>query len=102
MVSAYLGERLVNRFSRKTMTTMGILLLCLFIIYGTNFCVHHDVSEPGVLCLGLGSGVGGLMLLFYDWEFMSLALGAIGLATAVVVQLVAIDPTKIKALDNRS
>ncbi|GAG30620.1 unnamed protein product [marine sediment metagenome] len=42
------------------------------------------------------------MLLFYDWEFMGLALGAIGLAAAVVIQLAAMDPTKTKAPDDGS
>ena len=139
MVSTYLGGRLVNRFGRKTMTTMGILLLSFFTICVTNLpsmwlaiiallltSVSSAVRRTAIFSLtleqiprfrgtmmslnaafyalgsALGSGVGGLMLLFYDWEFMGLALGAIGLAAAVVIQLAAMDPTKTKASDDGS
>jgi len=42
----------------------------------------------------LGSGVGGLVLLLYDWDFLGLTLGAVGFIAALIIQLIAIDPTR--------
>lgn len=42
----------------------------------------------------LGSGVGGLVLLHYDWGFVGIVLGAIGLVAALIIQLMAVDTTE--------
>ena len=42
----------------------------------------------------LGSGVGGLVLLHYDWGSVGIVLGAIGLVAAMIIQLMAVDTTE--------
>lgn len=44
----------------------------------------------------LGAGVGGLILLWYDWNMLGIALGAIGIAATVIYHLWSIDPTVSK------
>jgi len=42
----------------------------------------------------LGAGVGGLALLVFDYEGMALSLGVMGIAAAIMFQLLTVDPTK--------
>lgn len=42
----------------------------------------------------LGAGVGGLALLLFGYEGMAISLGVMGIASAIVFQLLAIDPTR--------
>ena len=42
----------------------------------------------------LGSGVGGLVLLHYDWGAVGIVLGAIGQVGAMIIQLMAVDTTE--------
>lgn len=42
----------------------------------------------------LGSGLGGLALLMYGYQAVGPSLGLLGLASAIVVYLIAIDPTR--------
>lgn len=57
---------------------------------GTMMSINRAVSSVGS---ALGAGLGGLALLLYDYEFVGISLGIIGLAGAVILQLLAIDPT---------
>jgi len=52
--------------------------------------------DSAVVNLGsaLGTVVGGVALLFFDYEGLASALGAMAIAAAIVVSLLAIDPTK--------
>ena len=45
----------------------------------------------------LGAGVGGLVLLLYNYEFMGISLGGLGFMGALAF-LLAIDPTKTSFL----
>lgn len=131
MVSTYLGGRLVNRFGRKPLTTLSVLVFSLFTIAVTNSpnmvmalvamlltSAFSAVRRTAIFSLtleqvpgfrgtmmslnaafyslggALGSGLGGLALLLYDWGFVGLSLGVIGLAAAVIVQLIVVDPTR--------
>lgn len=42
----------------------------------------------------LGAGVGGLALLLYDYEFVGISLGGMGIIGAAIFYLLAIDPTR--------
>jgi predicted MFS family arabinose efflux permease len=42
----------------------------------------------------LGSGLGGLALLLFDYEGVGPSLGLLGLASAIIVHLFAVDPTR--------
>ncbi len=42
----------------------------------------------------LGAGVGGLVLLVYNWEFVGLSLGLMGIVAALVYYIFVIDPTR--------
>jgi predicted MFS family arabinose efflux permease len=44
----------------------------------------------------LGSGLGGLIINMYSWEYMGLILGLIGITSAVTYQLLAVDPIRVK------
>jgi len=43
----------------------------------------------------LGSGLGGLALLLYNYEAVGPSLGLLGLASAIIVHLIAVDPTRV-------
>ena len=43
----------------------------------------------------LGSGLGGLALLLYNYEAVGPSLGLLGLASAIIVYLFAVDPTRV-------
>jgi predicted MFS family arabinose efflux permease len=52
--------------------------------------------DSAVVNLGsaLGTVVGGIALLFFDYEGLASALGAMAIVVAIVVSILAIDPTK--------
>ncbi len=52
-------------------------------------------SAAWFLGFALGAGLGGLMLIWYDYEFVGLSLGATGIMAAVVFYLLVDDPTSI-------
>jgi len=58
---------------------------------GTMMSVNAAASNMGST---LGAGVGGLALLIFDYEGMALSLGVMGIAAAIVFQLLAADPTR--------
>jgi len=58
---------------------------------GTMMSVNHAAVALGD---ALGSGIGGLALLLFSYEGMAISLGAMGIAAAIVFQLLAIDPTR--------
>lgn len=51
-------------------------------------------SAAGSIGSALGVGVGGLILLFYDYEVLGLPLGAMGIAATIIYQFLAVDPTR--------
>ena len=51
-------------------------------------------STAGNLGSSLGVGIGGVTLLSFDYEGVGMLLGAMGVAAAMVFQLLAIDPTR--------
>jgi len=51
-------------------------------------------SAAGNLGSSLGAGVGGLVVLLFNYEGMAMALGAMSFTAAMVYQLLAIDPAK--------
>jgi len=51
-------------------------------------------SAAGNLGSSLGAGVGGLVVLLFNYEGMAMALGVMSFAAAIVIQLLAIDPTR--------
>ena len=51
-------------------------------------------STAGNLGSSLGVGIGGVTLLSFDYEGVGVSLGAMGVAAAMVFQLLAIDPTR--------
>lgn len=51
-------------------------------------------SAAGNLGSSLGAGIGGLVVLLFNYEGMAMALGAVSFAAAIVYQLLAIDPAK--------
>ena len=44
----------------------------------------------------LGSGLGGLALLMYNYEAIGPTLGLLGLASAIIVYLIVVDPTRVQ------
>ena len=44
----------------------------------------------------LGSGLGGLALLFFNYEAVGPSLGLLGIASAIIVYLFAVDPTRVQ------
>jgi len=58
---------------------------------GTMMSVSTAADSGGA---ALGAGVGGLALLLFGYEGMAISLGVMGIASAIVFQLLAIDPTR--------
>jgi len=58
---------------------------------GTMMSINHATVA---MADALGSGVGGLALLMFGYGEMAAILGAMGIAAAIVFQLLAKDPTK--------
>jgi len=66
---------------------------------GTMMSVNSAASSMGST---LGAGVGGLALLVFDYGGMALSLGLMGIAAAIVFQLLAIDPTRTEKREHSS
>jgi predicted MFS family arabinose efflux permease len=60
-------------------------------IRGTMMSIDSAVVNLGS---ALGTVIGGIALLFFDYEGLASALGAMAIVAAIVVSLLAIDPTK--------
>jgi len=58
---------------------------------GTMMSINHAAGAAGS---ALGSGIGGLALLLFGYEGMAISLGAMGIVSAAIFQLLAMDPTK--------
>jgi DHA1 family inner membrane transport protein len=58
---------------------------------GTMMSIDSAVVNLGS---ALGTVIGGIALLFFDYEGLASALGAMAIVAAIVVSLLAIDPTK--------
>ena len=58
---------------------------------GTMMSMNSAAVNIGT---ALGAGIGGLVLLLYDWEFLGISLGTVGIIAAVIYYLLAIDPTR--------
>jgi predicted MFS family arabinose efflux permease len=61
---------------------------------GTMMSISTAADNAGS---SIGASVGGLALILFNYEGMALSLGAMGIASAIVFQLLAIDPTKTEA-----
>ena len=53
-------------------------------------------SASGSMGSALGSGLGGLALLMYNYEAIGPTLGVLGLASAIIVYLIVVDPTRVQ------
>jgi len=71
--------------------TTGLTLEQVPRFRGTMMSVNHAAVALGE---ALGTGIGGLALLLFNYEGMAISLGAMGIAAAIIFQLLAIDPTK--------
>jgi len=58
---------------------------------GTMMSINTAADNAGS---SIGAGVGVLALILFNYEGMALSLGAMGIASAIVFCLLAIDPTK--------
>jgi len=58
---------------------------------GTMMSISTAADNAGS---SLGTAIGGLALILYNYEGMAISLGAMGVAAAIVFQLLAKDPTK--------
>jgi len=58
---------------------------------GTMMSLDSIANSMGA---GLGAGIGGLVLLLLNYESIGAFLGAMAVVAAIVIQLLAIDPTK--------
>ena len=58
---------------------------------GTMMSLYSAAISIGT---ALGAGIGGLVLLLYNYELLGASLGAMGVAASVLLYLLAIDPTK--------
>ncbi|MFQ5821449.1 MAG: MFS transporter [Candidatus Heimdallarchaeota archaeon] len=60
---------------------------------GTMMSLNSAASNMGI---ALGAGVGGLALLRWDYEGVGLALGALGIAAAILFYFLVSDPTRTR------
>lgn len=58
---------------------------------GAMMSIHAAALSIGS---ALGAGIGGLTLLLYDYRFVGISLGGMGFVGAMVLYLLAIDPTR--------
>jgi len=58
---------------------------------GTMMSLNSAAQNLGS---ALGAALGGLALIFFDYELLGLTLGALGIVAAIVFHLLAIDPTR--------
>ena len=66
---------------------------------GTMMSLSTAADQSGS---ALGAAVGGLLLLLLNYEGMAIALGAMGIAAAIIFQLLAIDPTRTEKHEHSS
>jgi DHA1 family inner membrane transport protein len=59
---------------------------------GTMMSVSSATGNMGV---ALGAGIGGLMLLWYDYSALGIALGGAGVAASLLFQLLVREPTEL-------
>jgi predicted MFS family arabinose efflux permease len=52
-------------------------------------------SAARSLGIALGAGVGGLMLVLYDYYFLGISLGAMSIVAAIIFYLLTIDTTRM-------
>ncbi|MBL7168010.1 MFS transporter [Candidatus Bathyarchaeota archaeon] len=60
---------------------------------GTMMSISSAIDNMGV---ALGAGLGGLMLLWYDYNVLGVVLGGAGVAASLLFQLLTRDPTEKK------
>lgn len=58
---------------------------------GTMMSLNSAAENLG---MALGSGVGGLVLLAYDYELLGISLGALGIVAVLIYHARVIDPTE--------
>jgi len=58
---------------------------------GTMMSMNSAVNNTGS---AIGAGIGGVAVLLYKYQGMAMSLGAMGIAGALIFQLLARDPTK--------
>ena len=63
---------------------------------GTMMSLNSAATNIGT---ALGAGIGGWVLLLWDYEFVGLSLGAMILAVAIIYYRVVSDPTRIEVSD---
>jgi len=63
---------------------------------GTMMSINTAAISTGS---ALGTGIGGLALLLFDYEGLGLSLGVMGIAAAIVVHLLVTDPTRTQSHD---
>ena len=82
-------------FFGMLMTTYTSLLLEQIPKYrGTMTSLEY---AAGYLGDAFGAAIGGLMLLWFDYETLGLVLGGMFLAAALIFYLFVMDPTKIES-----
>ena len=59
---------------------------------GTMMSINSASASMGS---ALGSGLGGLALLMYGYQAVGPTLGLLGIASAIIVYLIAVDPTQV-------
>jgi predicted MFS family arabinose efflux permease len=59
---------------------------------GTMMSINSASASMGS---ALGSGLGGLALLLYNYGAVGPSLGLLGIASAIIVYLIAVDPTRV-------
>jgi len=96
VVLGYLG----SLFSGMRFTASNSLTLEQVPGYrGTMMSMSTAADQGGA---ALGAGVGGLLLLLFNYEGMAISLGAIGIAAAAIFQFLAIDPTRTEKREQSS
>jgi len=79
-------------FAGIRMTASTSLALEQVLTYrGTMMSLYTATDQIG---LAIGSGLGGALLLMYNYEALGLVLGALGIAGAGIMQALAVDPTR--------
>lgn len=66
---------------------------------GTMMSLRSASTSMGA---ALGAGVGGLTLLWWDYEGVGLALGALSIAAAIIFYILVFDPTNTKSYGRKS
>ena len=125
------ASRLVDRFNRKPVLIVSLLVESALIMYSTSsnslwvavaiillaytlMGVIYPValsltleqtpgfrgtimslnSAAGNLGMAIGAGIGGMVLLAYDYGMVGISLGALGVLGTLIYQLLVVDPTR--------